>query len=63
MSQDKIKMTQLNARIPLSLIDELEKFCNNSMIYKREAIELALRRFLNAEKDKIINASNSKNLY
>ena len=40
----------------MNLIEELEKFCNNGLIYKKEVVDLAIRRILNEEKSKIKNA-------
>lgn len=52
----KNNLTQLNVRLSMNLIEELEKFCNNGLMYKQEVVELAIRRFLNAEKSKVKNA-------
>jgi len=52
----KNNLTQLNVRLSINLIEELEKFCNNGLMYKKEVVELAIRRFLNAEKSKVKNA-------
>ena len=57
MTQDRL--TQLNVRVPLGLIDELEKFCDNALMHKREVIELAIRRFLTVEKEKVKNGNVS----
>jgi hypothetical protein len=57
------KLPQLNARVPVDLIDELEKFCDNACIHKKEVVELAIRRFLASEKEKVKNVSNPKNSY
>ena len=57
------KLPQLNARVPVDLIDELEKFCDNACMHKKEVVELAIRRFLASEKEKVKNVSNSKNSY
>jgi hypothetical protein len=54
------KLPQLNARVPVDLIDELEKFCDNACMHKKEVIELAIRRFLAVEKDKIKNVPSPK---
>jgi hypothetical protein len=61
MMQDRL--TQLNARVPADLIDELEKFCDNACMYKKEVVELAIRRFLAVEKEKVKNVSNPNNSY
>ena len=61
MTQDRL--TQLNARVPAGLIDELEKFCDNACMYKKSIVELAIRRFLTAEKEKVKNALAPKNSY
>lgn len=50
------ELAQLNARIPVGLIDELDKFCDNACVNKRAVVELAIRRFLTAEKEKVRNA-------
>jgi hypothetical protein len=57
------KLPQLNARVPVDLIDELEKFCDNACMHKKEVVELAIRRFLVSEKEKVKNVSNPKNSY
>ena len=57
------KLPQLNARVPVDLIDELEKFCDNACMHKKEVIELAIRRFLAVEKEKVRNVSNPNNSY
>lgn len=44
----------------MDLIDELEKFCDNACMHKKEVIELAIRRFLAVEKDKIKNVPSPK---
>jgi len=59
MTQDRL--TQLNARVPLDLIEELEKFCDNACMHKKEVVELAIRRFLTVEKEKVKNVFNSNN--
>jgi len=61
MTQDRL--TQLNARVPAGLIDELEKFCDNACMHKKEVVELAIRRFLTVEKEKVKNVSNPNNSY
>jgi hypothetical protein len=61
MTQDRL--TQLNARVPLDLIEELEKFCDNACMHKKEVVELAIRRFLTVEKEKVKNVSNPNNSY
>ena len=59
----KDRLTQLNARVPVDLIDELEKFCDNAYMHKKEVVELAIRRFLAVEKEKVKNVSNPNNSY
>ena len=43
---------QINIRLPVDLVDNLEEFCKNRRVKKKEIVELALRRFLRAEGDK-----------
>jgi hypothetical protein len=57
------ELAQLNARIPVGLIDELDKFCDNACVNKKSIVELAIRRFLTAEKEKVKNALAPKNSY
>ena len=45
-------LTQLNTRVAGDLIDELDRFCDDKKLYKKNVIELAIRRFLSAEKSK-----------
>ena len=47
----------------MDLIDELEKFCDNACMHKKEVVELAIRRFLTVEKEKVKNVSNPNNSY
>lgn len=47
----------------MDLIDELDKFCDNACVNKKSIVELAIRRFLAAEKEKVKNALAPKNLY
>ena len=47
----------------MDLIDELEKFCDNACMHKKEVVELAIRRFLAVEKEKVRNVSNPNNSY
>ena len=61
MAQDRL--TQLNARVPVDIIDELHKFCDNACVNKKSIVELAIRRFLTAEKEKVKNALAPKNSY
>jgi hypothetical protein len=56
----KDKLPQLNARVPADLIDELENFCDNALMHKREVIELAIRRFLATEKIKVRDVRSTK---
>lgn len=56
----KDKLPQLNARVPVDLIDELENFCDNALMHKREVIELAIRRFLATEKIKVRDVRSTK---
>jgi hypothetical protein len=46
-------LTQLNTRVAIGLIDELDRFCDDNLLYKKNVIELAIRRFLAAEKSKV----------
>jgi hypothetical protein len=48
----KEALEQLNARVPGALIDEIDRFCDTNGLLKKEIIELALRRFLAAEREK-----------
>jgi len=57
------RLNQLNARVPVDLIDELDKFCDNACVHKKEIVELAIRRFLAVEKEKVKNVFNPKNSY
>jgi len=47
----------------VDLIDELDKFCDNACVHKKEIVELAIRRFLAVEKEKVKNVFNPKNSY
>ena len=53
----KEALEQLNARVPGALIDEIDRFCNTNGLLKKDFIELALRRFLAAEREKAPNVS------
>lgn len=44
----------------MDLIDELENFCDNALMHKREVIELAIRRFLATEKIKVRDVRSTK---
>ncbi len=43
---------QVNFRMPLDLVDALDKFCQAKSVKKKEIVELAIRRFLRAEGEK-----------
>ena len=50
---------QLNVRLTAGLIDEIDKFCDTNGLLKKEVIELALRRFLAAERGKSPHVPNA----
>jgi len=56
----KNNLSQLNIRIASDLIDELDKFCDDKLLYKKYVIELAIRRFLTSEKNKVTNVASIK---
>lgn len=43
---------QINIRLPVALVDALDNFCETRGVKKKEIVELAVRRFLVAEKEK-----------
>ena len=51
----KEALEQLNTRVPGGLIDEIDRFCDTNGLLKKDFIELALRRFLAAEREKAQN--------
>lgn len=52
MTRNPIPEIQMNIRLPVALIDDLDKFCETRGVKKKEIVELAVRRFLVAEKEK-----------
>jgi len=50
---------QLNVRVPADVIDGLNAFCENTTVKKKEAVELALRRFLQTEREKLSDLSTN----
>lgn len=49
---------QLNVRVPADVIDGLTSFCDNTTVKKKAAVELALRRFLQTEREKLSDRSS-----
>lgn len=43
---------QINIRLPVPLVDDIDSFCETRGVKKKEIVELAIRRFLAAEKEK-----------